>query len=192
MIDQSKKSILVSFSELKSSFLQDPNATIGILYKELRNDFIRFGRQYHKNDEDIIDSFQDAIIALHDNLNWGRIKNEKSTVKTYLFTIGKYKLLNRLKKDQRIQSQDGGNMLMPIWEPVSNDEGVKEKLIEAISKLGATCQKMLDLFYYKRYSIEAIQHHLGMKSENSVKANKSRCIKQLKEIYQSINQKEDE
>jgi DNA-directed RNA polymerase specialized sigma subunit len=63
---------------------------------------------------------------------------------------------------------------------------LKEENIEKVQKgyqeLGTRCQEVLKMFYYENLSIEEIKNRLNYTSKDVVKSQKSRCIKQLKEI----------
>ena len=172
----------IDLFELKRLFRDDTEQTMALIYKKYRGAFIKFAKQYCKNDILIIDGFQDAVIALYQNLIENKISSNGS-VKAYLFEIGKHKLYNCIRKEENNRSVETLNQLKqnPIIEQqsIENPEQ-KNAMLMAIEKLGKTCQRLLILFYYRNYSINAIMHTLNMKNENSVKANKSRCIKQLK------------
>ena len=156
------------------------------LYLLYRADFIAFARKYRANEADILDVYQDAIIAFFENIQSGKIIELKSTIKTYLFSIGKYKLIDKLKQNGK---EIATEFLENIEEPLENtfEEQVnlthqQQQLKEAISELGGPCKELLILFYYRQYSIEAIQNEMNYKNNNVVKAHKSRCMKSLRAI----------
>lgn len=191
-----KKEHLVNLFSLKKKVVEDPEKVIAEVYNVFRNEFIQFGLKMNSNKEDVVDAYQDAIVALHHNLMWDKVLENSSSVKTYLFSIGKHKILNSLKGKN---NQTNIELEMPASISIANSNEkdstmLSEKLIQSFDLLGETCKKILDYYYYRRYSIEAIKNALDMKSENSVKANKSRCIKQLRNIMNerkfSIKQKE--
>jgi DNA-directed RNA polymerase specialized sigma24 family protein len=99
-----------------------------------------------------------------------------------VFSIAKYTLFAKLRKrgkevpNEQID-QDA------VFEPsYFGDEEESEDLRNAMNQLSEGCRKVLVLFYYRRYTIEAIMHTLNYKNENTAKANKSRCLKKLREI----------
>ena len=161
------------------------------LYLAYRDDFIAFARKYHVNDEDIFDIYQDSIIAFFENVQNGKVRELSSSVKTYLFGIGKYKLIDRFRqngKEAEIERLE--NIEEPLentFEELLNLNHRQQQLKEAINELGSQCKDLLILFYYRQYSIESIQNEMDYKNENVVKAHKSRCMKSLREI---INKKE--
>lgn len=156
------------------------------LYKIYRADFLAFARRYEKEEADILDVYQDAIIALFENVSSGKVPNLKSTLKTYLFSIGKFKLIDKLKaKGKMIPTEEIEQLKDQVDTSFEDQQELtyrQQELKNAIDELGEQCKELLTLFYYRRYSIEAIRETMDYKNDNTVKANKSRCMKSLREI----------
>lgn len=181
-----KDETITDLFELKKQFRQNAEKTISIIYNNYRESFLLFSKKITTNEELVIDAFQDAIIALYQNLIEDKITVNNSNVKTYLFEIGKHKVYNSIRKEnivvkniERIPSTT-----IDLYEEDNKDSTTVNL---AIAKLGKTCRNLLILYYYRKYSINAIMYELKMKTENSVKANKSRCLKQLKLLVTKSN-----
>ncbi len=164
---------------LVQAFEEDQSQVVRSVYTLYRGDYISYARNLCDDVELVIDSFQDAVIALYENLVKKRISRDEASVKTYLFAIGKNKLLTRLKKEKsyheiRIESNDGAEI----------PEELKASLHIAFDGLGEKCQQILSRYYYDRYSIEAIMYDMDYKNENTVKAHKSRCLAKLRAVFQ--------
>jgi len=179
------KERIVDLDNLKALFRSDAEKTIDSIYRDYREEFFHFGIKICEKRELLVDAFQDAIIGMYQNLIENKITENKSSVKTYLFEIGKRQLLKAMKKEKLV-TQKNDVVAEGYLDTDSIEFAEKERIRKAVSKLGDTCQQLITLYYYRRYSIDAIMHNLGMKNENSVKANKSRCVKQLKQIL-SVN-----
>lgn len=178
------KERIVDLDKLKALFQSDAERTIDLVYRDYRAEFLNFGVKMCSNKELVVDAFQEAILGLYQNLIQNKIIENKSSVKTYLFEIGKRQLLKSMKKEKQIANRN--EVVIENHSVRSDNENIeKERIRKAVSELGKTCQQLITLYYYRRYSIEAIMYNLGMKNENSVKANKSRCVKKLKEILSS-------
>ena len=98
----------------------------------------------------------------------------------------KYILLKKIRKNDReadidnnLHTIESNDLLYPFPMELNDQQ---KKIRYAINKLGGKCKELILLFYYKRYSIEAIMHQMGYKNENTVKAHKSRCMKSLEKI----------
>lgn len=156
------------------------------LYVSCREDFVAFGRRYSMSEADILDVYQDAIIVFFENVNSGKITQLSSTIKTYLFSIGKYKLIDKFKQNGRvIKTEVLENIEAPLdntFEEQINLNHRQHQLKDAINELGGQCKELLILFYYRQYSIDAIQAEMDYKNGNVVKAHKSRCMKSLRVI----------
>ena len=72
------------------------------VYLEHKAAFKGFANKYDINDEDVLDIYQDAIIALRENALKGHLDDLKSELKTYLFGIGKYMIYGRLKDKKKL------------------------------------------------------------------------------------------
>ncbi|WP_396177320.1 RNA polymerase sigma factor [Flavobacterium sp.] len=57
-----------------------------------------------------------------------------------------------------------------------------EMLQNGFKKLGEQCRKVLHLFYYEEKKLDEIQSLLGYTNKDVLKSQKSRCLKQLKEL----------
>lgn len=154
-------------------------------YQDYKHDFIQFGRKFTPDTELIVDAYHDAFIILYENVLSRQLEEMKSALKTYIFSVGKYTLLNKLKKRRRTAYTEEVEGLEfsknDIVEDLERSES-KDLLRQHIRSLGEACQSLLILFYYRKYSIEAMMHALGYKNENTVKAYKSRCLKKLKAL----------
>jgi len=176
-------------NSLIEAFDSDREATLAAIYKTYRASFIHFGRQLTDDEDLMVDCFQDAVIGLYENLAIGKVTDQNSTIKTYLYAIGKHKIMNAQKKKN--------NQMKLVMKQAETEELYKEKenldfqkamISDAFDQLGEKCRNILLKFYYERYSIEAIMVNMDYKNENTVKAHKSRCLSQLREIVKSIKE----
>jgi RNA polymerase sigma factor (sigma-70 family) len=154
-------------------------------YNQYKLDFIQFGRKYSSDEEMILDAYHDSFIVLYENVISRKLVELRSSLKTYLFSIGKFTIYNKLKKNQKVRFAEELDLKDDEFHlhPISFDQTEeKEEMMKYFDQLGEACKSLLTLFYYKRYSIEAMVKALGYKNENTVKAYKSRCLKKLKEI----------
>lgn len=158
------------------------------LYLEFREPFLAFARKYSQDEELLIDVYHDCFIVLYENIISGKLRELQSSLKTYVFSIGKYSLFNALKKRNKHISLELHTTEVP--EPVVMHEKREltengHRMLKHFRALGDSCKKLLRLFYYENFSIEVIMHRMQYKNENTVKAHKSRCMKALKEAMLS-------
>lgn len=149
-------------------------------YVEHKTAFINYGKGFNISEDSLLDTYQDAVISLFQNFEMKQLVLENSSVKTYLFGIGKYMILSELKQKKRpfIEVDDHYEEveLDPPEETIES-----KKLSKGFESLGEKCKEILRLFYYRNLSISEIVNVSYYKDENTVKSYKSRCMKQLKE-----------
>ena len=159
--------------------------TIHQLYVDHKNGFSLFANKYDLSSDDLLDIYQDSIIALCENAKKGTIDNLESSISTYLFSIGKYMIYRKLKGKKKNISIDYDYHLPQVIED-ENDEIESENEIQLLQinfkKLGDQCQKVLGLFYYEEKKLDAIQIELNYTNKDVLKSQKSRCLKQLKDL----------
>lgn len=150
------------------------------VYLTYKNEFINYGLRFNVDKEDLIDVYQDSVIALYQNFITKQVHLEKSTLKTYLFGIGKHKIFDRLKEKKRFV---GAVTVEDDYEEIVSEDIVlteeQVQLQKYFVHLGESCQHILKLFYYRSLSIKEIVAQTHYKDENTVKSHKSRCLKKL-------------
>ena len=173
--------------ELITALKRGDSDALQKVYLDHRSSFLNFARKFRLSREEVLDTYQDAIIALRENAINGKLDGLNSTVKTYLFSIGKYMIYAKLKRQQKNQLIHA-NFELP--EP-SLPEGFQSREAEtrehrllraAFGKLGIQCQKVLSLFYLRGYTLVEIAEAMSYRSKDVVKSQKSRCLKSLKEM----------
>jgi len=166
------------------------------IYRENRSAFLNFAKKYNLPEQDNFDIYQDAIIAFYENVVSEKVLNLDSSIKTYLFSIGKYmifKKINDYKYNKPIEQEHSTVLQMQIeyYEYHEVSEGDYQRLVlKCFGQLGKKCQKVLKLFYYEKLTLEEIKTYLNYENYNVVKSQKSRCLKTLKELITKHNQDE--
>lgn len=154
------------------------------IYELYRNEFIVWSMsRYNCSEEQSKDAFQEAILDFHQNVISGQLVELSSTIKTYLFQIGKYKLINIQKKEARLTYNDTLQLIecgeVSQFMEDENKNYTQEQINNAISKLPEDCQKVLNLYYYKEFDMESIARELDYKNADTAKSKKSLCMKSL-------------
>ncbi|MFC4721380.1 RNA polymerase sigma factor [Geojedonia litorea] len=158
------------------------------IYRENRSAFLNFAKQYKLPEQDYLDIYQDAIIAFYENVVSEKVQTLDSSIKTYLFSIGKfmiYKKINDYKYNKPIEQEMNAVLQKQIeyYEYHEVSESDYQKLVlKCFGQLGKKCQKMLKLFYYEKFTLEEIKTYLNYDNYNVVKSQKSRCLKTLKDL----------
>jgi len=166
-------------------FIKKDNETvIKRLYNDHKKGFLLFATRYDLSADDVLDVYQDAIIALIENAKKGKIDALNSSISTYLFSIGKFMIFQKLKKGKKTFAMEDFSHLEYESEVYDEEETNLQVLAlqKAFHQLGDQCRKILRLFYYEEKKLDDIQKELNYSNKDVLKSQKSRCLKQLKEL----------
>lgn len=160
------------------------------IYQAYRNEFLLWAVRNHScTMEEAKDVFQQSIIIFYENIMSGKISHLTSQLKTYLFGIGKNKLLELSREKSRIKGQynDVVYLNQEIFFEEMN-EAYEEQLqfVECcMVKLGNPCRNLLELYYYKKKSMVTIAEIMGYKNSDTVKNLKYKCLQRLKHLFKA-------
>ena len=171
-------------SQWIKSLQNGETATLDDIYLEFKGGFLKFAERYSLAPDMALDIYHDSIIALYENIRQRKLNNLKSSIKTYLYAIGKYKIFAYLKTAQHKQFDDVELIEEIKMFEIETEEERLKLLQRAYLQLGKKCQQVLQLFYFNGLKLEDIQQKMAYESKDTVKSQKSRCLKQLKKIIQ--------
>src|SRR5690554_6616621 len=80
-------------------------AVLDVIYIYYKQGFLEFAKRYPIANDVALDVYHDSMIALFENSRRGKLDNLKSSIKTYLYAIGKYKIFALLKLTQQERQQ---------------------------------------------------------------------------------------
>ena len=154
-------------------------------YDEMREPFRLFFIKYGAIEpETALSLFHDAMVIFHANVREQKLEAPlKSTLRTYLFGIGKI-----LLKKQGIQLEnviDGEIPEIPIQPNVETTAEQQENaslVRDLLNKLGEPCKSLLQLIYIKGYAMEAVAEELDIPSAGAVRKRKFDCLKKLRAL----------
>ncbi|MEM9856089.1 MAG: sigma-70 family RNA polymerase sigma factor [Bacteroidota bacterium] len=176
-----KKNELELFEGLKAG----KEGSIIKIYDLYRNEFIQWCITHYGTDEEsAADVFQDTVVAFYYNIRNGLLKELSSSLKTYLFAIGKNLALKKLRNESRMVVNDEVLELNAAFTQLDLFEKSdrKKMVAELMEQLGEPCRSVLQLFYFDRFTMDAIADRLGYKNENVAKSQKLRCFNTLKKL----------
>ncbi|MEM9857840.1 MAG: sigma-70 family RNA polymerase sigma factor [Bacteroidota bacterium] len=170
--------------ELFSALQAGQKDAILTLYRGHKRDFIKWcKRSFNLEEEDAADLYQDTVIIFYNNLRNGKLTDLTSSLKTYLFAIGKHLALKMIeRKSKMVVSEDMYDPSLSYIPVDLFEEADKKKVIAKIlNQMGEPCKSILTLFYFHGFSMDVIARRLNYKNEHVVKSQKLRCFKTLKE-----------
>lgn len=153
-------------------------------YITFKKEFFLFARTFSVSDEDIADVYQDTMISFYENVQSGKLHTLTSSLKTYLFAIGRFKLYKQIGKNKNQHFDEQVIYASEEIQVFDIDVSEERKILlkNAFVQLGEKCQKILDLYYYKGMTLDETQDFLGYSTKDVLKNQKSRCLKQLKDL----------
>ncbi|MBC2844163.1 RNA polymerase sigma factor [Winogradskyella flava] len=168
------------------TLLKDSDKAFESLYCAYKDDFLAFAKTFSLKDEDITDIYQEAFLSFYENLLNGKIKEFTSSIKTYVFSIGKFKIYEYLRTNSKLKVIDTPINAEITIDDLSLDNEVlteREQLVKTkFKKLGKQCQLILELFYFKGKTLKDIKDIENYDNTHVVKSQKSRCLRKLKQL----------
>ena len=132
--------------------------------------------------------YQKTFIALYYNIKEEKLTELKSSIKTYLFAIGKNLLREQFKAGSKFvdimevshESDKIDNSIMDKYD----QSNLKDVVNELLYKIGEPCKTVLELYYFHQYSMDSIAVELNYKTEQIAAKRKFICLKQLKTMVE--------
>lgn len=175
-----------SEKDIIGEILKGNNACLEHLYRNHRNAFIQYAyKRFGVKEELAKDAFQDAILDFHQNVCQRKLTVLTCKVETYLFQIGTHKVLNLLKKEQRLTYNNDLHLNHgKEHDDFMNEErleSIQEQIAKAMENIPEDCRKVLKLYYYHGYDMDSIAREMGYKNADTAKTKKSVSMKKLLE-----------
>lgn len=156
------------------------------VYLENRDAFLNWIRKsFNLKEEDAADIYQDTLIAFYENIRKGKLERLSANVQTYLFSIGKNLALKRHRSMRMIKKHEDALILEVdnVEDPFSEDVDERTMAVKkAFEKMEEPCHSILKRYYYFRQSMAEIAEMMDYKNADTVKSQKSRCMRHMKEM----------
>ncbi|MCB9224494.1 MAG: sigma-70 family RNA polymerase sigma factor [Crocinitomicaceae bacterium] len=143
--------------------------------------------------EEALDVFQDALVVLYEKVQTLEADTEIK-IDGFLINTCKFIWLNELRK-KKVRISDEEKLDQLGYENEINEQLQKEEkyqIIDAvIQQLGNKCRSILELFYFRAFSMEAIAKKFGYKTVKSAKVQKYKCMENARKLaLEMSNQKQ--
>ena len=162
---------------------------LGAIYEKYRQEFISWIiRNYSCNIDEAKEVYQLAIMIFYENIINGKLTTMTSSIKSYVFAVGKNKMLEQKKFANRFTHNLEGTMDLINEDQPAEDVEQHEAALKLVERclhlLGEPCKGLLELYYYRRKSMTDIAENLGYKNTDTAKNQKYKCMKRLKKIFE--------
>ena len=178
-------------SQIIASFKKDDRRAIEQLYDQFRPKFMNWLKGTYRigKQEDAGEIYQRSFTVLYMNAKRGKLDEIGSSVETYLYGIAKFQLLEWQREqqtfsenvDEALISEKEMRDFQGIFDAANVDDALVRRIQRALTELGEPCKRILQLFYWKGYSMEAIARETGYKNESVAKKKKYGCLQKLRQ-----------
>jgi RNA polymerase sigma factor (sigma-70 family) len=164
------------------------NSTIALqhLYTNYREGFIKWAAfNYNIDKEEAEDVCSDTCIDVYHNIiNERYKKTSESSLKSYFYEIGKYKILNIISRGKMTDNHhkiiaERSKESVFMSDAGHHKKEMVEKVKELMDLMDDKCQKVLTLFYFHNLSMELIAEKMDFKNEDVAKNKKLKCLRRL-------------
>lgn len=151
--------------------------------------FNHFRNTYGKDDDYLIDLYQDANVTLWENIQKGKLGKMTSTLTTYLFAVGKYKMMANDRKFKEMTTEmdlQNLDLVDSDADEMEEKEEKERKIDEIVSKMTYPCSDILRMHYWEKLSGEEIATQMNYASTDAVKTQKYKCMQKLKQAVMAV------
>jgi len=167
------------------------------LYENYRQEFfVWIKNKYKCTDEEALDAYQESVLVLYNNIKKGKLTKFTSSIKTYLFAIGRNVVLYNRRKFQREQSGITDKEINRIADSDSAQVNLQVSdsqkiLTDTLNEMSNTCKSLIMLYYTQNLPFKEIAKKLGYKNETVARMQKMRCMKKMKVLVKGRYRKEE-
>ena len=134
--------------------------------------------------EDVPDVFQNGLIVFYNKAKQPDFQLS-SSIKTFLYSICRNLWLMELRKSNRNTTLKEQHEFIPTQESIFETLVVNEQkqlIVQLLKKMGESCQKVLEMFYFRKMKMAQIQKSMNYGSEQVAKNKKRTCMLKLRKM----------
>ncbi|AHM59364.1 sigma-70 family RNA polymerase sigma factor [Flammeovirgaceae bacterium 311] len=166
---------------------RDLYTKIETVYEEFREEFVTWMRKtYVCSEEEAVEIYQVSVVILYENILSGKLQELNSSIKTYLFAIGKNKFLERSRHNLKFIHDWNFNQEEDTAEAADHHDQREQNIdtvMACLDRLGDKCKEILQLYYYQNLSMEEIALSQKYKNAATVKNLKFKCLSRLRKMF---------
>lgn len=153
-------------------------------YQDMRSPFRLFFLKYSNLDDDgVTQLYQDTQVVFHRNVTTNRLNAPlQSTLKTYLFGIGKLTLRSQGTKVQDWDDELPELPIEPVIETKAETEAKAQLVRQLLDRIGEDCRRFLELHFLKGYVMDAVAEAMSLPSVGAARKRKFDCLKKLRAL----------
>jgi len=167
-------------------------------YVEQHEPFVKWlQKQYSISEEMAVEIYQESVLLMYRNILENRFEAKNSSLKTYLFAIGKNICLSKLRKQQKERQLFVKMDKITIENTTDTKEIVLDSskltaaIQETLNNMKEPCKSIITMSFLYDLPPESIAKKLNYKSLQVFYTQKSRCLKKLQLIFKKHHSKDD-
>lgn len=161
------------------------------LYDDNRKAFTLWAsRHYSLSDEDSAEIYQRSFITFYYNVRDGKLTTMNSSLRTYLFAIGKNLVREHFRAVERkaeplevhVDTAAIDHSITVQYEEAEQKETVRLLL----EKIGEPCNSVLRMFYFDDSDMKTIAAKMNYKTEQIAAKRKFICLQQMRKMMSDM------
>ena len=161
-------------------------------YKDFRSYFMKsLMSKFKCNEEEALDVYPEAFSIMYFNIKEEKLQAPlKAKLTTYITAVGKNLYLKKLN-DKYVRHTERPEVLpereLDVEDDITHAYERKHKaevVRNALDQIGDRCKELLELFFYRNFSVEAVMNTLSAPSEGAIRKRKHDCLKKLGNFIQ--------
>lgn len=160
------------------------------VYLAHRDTFLNWiSKHFNLRPDEGADLYQDTVIAFYENIRKGKLTRMTVNAQTYLFSIGKNLALKQHRNNARLHKHEDAIRVdaVEVDDPFAGDSDERTVAVKAaFAEMEEPCSSILTRYYYFRQSMAEIAEAMEYKNADTVKSQKSRCMKHLKQMVKTV------
>lgn len=180
---------VMSDSELLHLVRSGDPSGLSFVYEKYRKEYVNWIRRFSNcSSDEACEYYQGAIVILYENVMSGKLEELQSSLKTYLFGIGKNLVMHEYRKNMRTERVKAEFILQAHLASTAQemaDEDMDLALVHrCFERIGDPCHRLLELFYFHQKNMEEISAELGYKNPETAKNQKYKCMERLRKLVE--------
>jgi RNA polymerase sigma factor (sigma-70 family) len=164
-------------------------AGLSFVYEKYRKEFIGWIRKFSNCSlEDAKEYYQATTVILYENIMSDKVTELQSSLKTYLFGIGKnltYQHHRKLKRQEKVRAEYMVEVELAADSRFAlQTEHDLNLVVRCVTLIGEPCRQLLEFFYFSKKSMEEISSAMGYKNPETAKNQKYKCMERLRKLVE--------
>lgn len=179
----------MAFDDIIKRIKDGDKKAFNTMYLAFRDGFLSFFTSKYSLDREACgDLYQQTMLQVYENIMIGKLDDIQSTLKTYVFGVGKNISSNESRyKKVRINHKDSVRdyIVQTQVEYTEVDKEMIKRVMKKIKEMKDVCRKLLIGYYVENKKTIELQYELKFSSEQGVRTQKSRCLTYLRKMIKN-------